>query len=118
MIFRFVKFDVRALLQVPHDFFGKIDMSIQSCAHSRAAKGKLAQDFERFFSTRFSVTDLLRVTRKFLAEPDRGCIHQMSPADLDDVPKFFSLCFECGMQFRQSWEKLVLQLFGGADVNG
>ena len=28
MIFRFVKSDAGALLQVPHDFAGKIDMSI------------------------------------------------------------------------------------------
>ena len=42
------------------------------------------------------VGNLLRVTGKFLAEPDRCRVHKMGPTNLHDVPKFLRLCFERG----------------------
>jgi hypothetical protein len=41
----------------------------------------------------------------------------MRPANFYDVPKFFGLGFERGVQFHQSRDQLVLQLFGTANVD-
>src|SRR4030095_15265947 len=94
MIFCLVKRDTGALLQVSQHFLWKIDMAIQSCAHCRSAERKLTHDFDRFLCAFFRVSDLLRVTGKFLTEPDRCRVHQMGPANLDDVPEFFCLGLE------------------------
>ena len=41
----------------------------------------------------------------------------MRPANLHDVPEFLRFCFKRRMQNLQSRDQMVLQLFGGADVN-
>ena len=57
----------------------------------------LVDDLDRFFRATFPVLDLLGVTGKFLAEPNRCRVHKMGAANLDDVPKFFRLRFECAV---------------------
>src|SRR3954451_23285114 len=91
MVLRFVKCDPRSLLDMTQEFFRKIDVSIQPCAHCCAAKGNLSQDFNRFLCAFLRVSNLLCVTGKLLPEPNRRCVHQVCPADLDDVPEFFRL---------------------------
>src|SRR5438445_10981545 len=90
MIFCFVKSNASPLLDVPQHFARKIDMPVQTGADRSASKRKLTQNFDRFFRAVFSVSDLLSVAGKFLTQPDRRLIHQMRPADLDDVSN--SLC--------------------------
>ena len=93
-------------------------MPVQPGADRGAAKGKLAQDFDRFFGATPGIGDLLGVTGKFLAEPDRRRIHQMGAADLDNIPEFFRLCVQRSLQLRQARDQAILQLFRRADVNG
>src|SRR5713101_7924895 len=99
MIFCFAKSNASPLLDVPQHFARKIDMPVQTGADRSASKRKLTQNFDRFFRAVFSVSDLLSVAGEFLTQPDRGRIHQMRPADLDDVPKFLCLRIQCAMQF-------------------
>ena len=117
MIFCFVKFDARPLFQVPQNFLRQIDVPIQASADRSSAQRKLAQNFDRFLRAFFRIGNLLRVAGKFLAKPDRRRIHQMGPADLDDVPEFFRLRFKRALQFFQRRDETVLQLFGRADVD-
>src|SRR5215831_14211617 len=88
MIFRLIECNTSALLDVVEHFLGKIDMAVQTGTDRGAAQRNFAQSFDGFLRTRLGVGDLLRVTRKFLAEPDWRRIHQMRPANLDDVPEF------------------------------
>ena len=97
MIFRLVKRDAGPLLQMPQHFFRKIDVPVQAGANCRPAKRQFAQNFDRSLRAVLCVGNLLRVTGKFLTEPDRRGVHQMCPANLDDVPEFFSLRFKCSL---------------------
>ena len=97
MIFCFVKRDAGPLLQMPQHFFRKIDVPVQAGANGRPAKRQFAQNFDRFLRAVLRICNLLRVTGKFLTEPDRRRVHQMCPADLDDVPEFFRLRFKCAL---------------------
>src|SRR5207302_4395044 len=92
-------------------------MSIQTGPNRSPAKRYLAQHFECFFSALFSVSNLLRVTGEFLPEPDRCRVHQMGPADLDNIPKLFCLCLERAMQFLERGQQMSFQLLGRADVD-
>src|SRR5439155_27131124 len=91
MIFCFVKSNASPLLDVPQHFARKIDMPVQTGADRSASKRKLAQNFDRFSRAVFSVSDLLSVAGKFLTQPDRCRFLQLSPAVLDNFPKFFCL---------------------------
>src|SRR5437867_5832972 len=110
MVFRLTKRDASTLLQMPQHFAWKIDMTIQTCAHGRSTERKLAQSLDRFLRAFFGVNNLLRIAGKFLAEPHRRRIHQVGPADLDDLPKFLRLGADHGMQFFQSRDETVFQL--------
>ena len=118
MIFRFEKCDPGPLLNVPQHFAGKIDVPVQTGANGGAAKREFAQNVDRFFGALFSVGDLLRVTGKLLAESHWRRIHQMRPPNLDNVPKFLRFHVERDAQLFQRRHQMILQLFGGADVNG
>src|SRR6266513_2071975 len=82
MVLCLVKGDPRALLQMPQHFSRKIDMAIQACANRCSAERKLTQRFDRFLRARLRISNLLRVTGKFLSRSDRGRVHQMGPTDL------------------------------------
>src|SRR6266480_4249047 len=97
MVLCLVKGDPRALLQMPQHFSRKIDMAIQAGADCRTAERKLTQRFDRFLRARLRVSNLLRVTGKFLPQSDRGRVHQMGPTDLDNVPEFLRLGVESGV---------------------
>ena len=118
MIFRFVKSDPGSLFDMSQHFLRKIEMSVQAGADRSPAKRELAQNVNRFLRAVFSVPDLLRVTGKFLAEPDRRRIHQMRPADLDDLPKLFRFRIECAVQFSERRNQTIFQLLRCADMNG
>src|SRR5262249_23098576 len=94
MIFRLVKYDAGALLDVMQHFLRKLDMTIQTGADRGSAQRNFAPSFDGLLRARLRVRDLLRVTGKFLAEPDRRRIHQMRSADFYDVPKFLRFCFK------------------------
>ena len=64
---------------------GKFEVPIQSGADRGAAKREFLQRGDRLLRPALSKTDLLRVAAKFLAEPDRGRVHQMGATDLDHV---------------------------------
>src|SRR5207253_9511467 len=91
MILCLVKGDPGALPQMPQHFAGKIDMAIYPCADRCSAERKLAQSIHRFLRALPGVGNLLGITGKFLPQPDRCRVHQMGPADLDDLPKLFRL---------------------------
>src|SRR6266513_6164345 len=91
MIFCLAKRDAGTLLQMPQHFAWKIDMTIQTCAHGRSNERKLAQSLDRFLRAFFRVNNLLGIAGKFLTEPYRCRVHQVGPADLDDLPKFLRL---------------------------
>ena len=118
MIFRLVKRDPGALLNVSQHLAGKIDIPVQTGANGGATERELAQNFDRFLRPLLSVSNLLRVTGKFLAESDRRRIHQMRPPNLDNLPKLLRLRVQCAMQFSERRHQMILQLLGGADVNG
>src|SRR5689334_11687783 len=98
MIFRLVKSDAGALLDVTQRFFWKIHVPIQTGPDGGAAKRDFAQNFNRSLAAFLCASDLLGVTGKFLAEADRRCVHQMSAADLNDIPKFLCFRLESGLQ--------------------
>jgi hypothetical protein len=50
-------------------------MAVQTGADRGSAQRNFAQSFDCFLRARLRVRDLLRVTGKFLAEPDRRRIH-------------------------------------------
>ena len=97
MVLCLVKGDPSALLQMAQHFARKIHMAIQACADRRSAERKLTQRLHRFLRARLRISNLLRVTGKFLSQSDRGRVHQMGPTDLDDVPEFLRLGFESGV---------------------
>ena len=99
MIFRFAKCDAGALFEMAHHFAREIRVPIQPGADRGAAEREFLQNGNRLFGALFRITDLLRVTAEFLAEPHRRRVHQMSAADLDDVPKFVRLRGERAVQF-------------------
>ena len=119
MILRFAKCDAGALLEMPHHFARKIGMSIQARCRRPCRRARARCRTSIAFSARsLRIGDLLRVAGEFLPEPDRRRIHQMSAADLDDVPKFLRLRVERAVQFFQRRHETIFQLFGRADVNG
>ena len=86
-------------------------------ADRRAAEGQLPQDRDRPLRPFARIGNLPGVAAEFLAEPDRGRIHQMGPADLDDPPEFVRLDVERAVQLFQRRNQTVLELFRRADVN-
>ena len=97
VIFCLVKCDPSALLDVVQHFPGKIDMAIQTRANRSSAERNLPQSVDGLLRAILGVGNLLRVSGKFLAKPDRRCVHQMGPADLHDVPEFLRFCFKRGV---------------------
>src|SRR5437868_3222747 len=98
MVLCFVKCNPAAVLNVSQHLLREIDMSIQAGTNCGPADCELTQNVDRFFGARFSISDLLRVTGEFLAEPDRRRVHQMRAADFDDVPKFLRFGVERAME--------------------
>ena len=96
MILRFAKGDAGTLLQVSHHLRRKIDVPVQAGTDCRAAERQFLQDGDRFPRTFLGIGDLLRVTAKALAKPDRRRVHQMRPSNFNDVVKVFGFAFECG----------------------
>ncbi len=80
-------------------------MPIQPRADGSAAEREFFQNRDRFLRAFARISDLLRVSGKFLTESDRGRIHQMGATDLDDLPKFLALCIERAVQFFQRRQK-------------
>src|SRR5213596_4168183 len=117
MIFRLAKRDAGTLLQMPQHFAWKIDMTIQTSADGRSTERKLAQSLDRFLGAFFGVNNLLRIAGKFLTEAYRCRVHQVGPADLDDLPKLLRFGFDRGMQFFQSRNETVFQLLRCADMD-
>ena len=93
-------------------------MPIQPGANRGAAEGELSQRVDRLLGTPFPGTNLLRVTAEFLAEPDRRCVHQMGPTDLDHVVEFVRFRGQRVAEFLQGRDETILELLRGADVNG
>src|SRR6266567_1874325 len=117
MVFRLTKRDASTLLQMPQHFAWKIDMTIQTSADGRSTERKLAQSLDRFLGAFFGVNNLLRIAGKFLTEAHRCRVHQVGPADLDDLPKFLRLGFDRGMQFFQSRNETVFSLLRCAAID-
>ena len=72
-------------------FAGKSRCRFKPGADGCSAEREFLQNGDRLFRALFRISDLLRVTAEFLAEPDRRRIHQMGATDLDDVLRILSL---------------------------
>ena len=66
---------------------GELGVCVQARADGRAAQGQLAQMRDRLFDMLEPVVEKLDPARNLLAERQRSRVHQVRPADLDDVPK-------------------------------
>ena len=93
-------------------------MPIQPGANRGAAKGELLQRGDRLLRAPFPGTNLLRVTAEFLAEPDRRCVHQMGPTDLDHVVEFGRFRGQRVAEFLEGRDETMPELLRGADVDG
>ncbi len=76
-------------------------MSIQAGADCGAAERELAQNVDRFFRPFSRISDLLCITRKFLAEAHGRRVHQVGSADFDYLPKLLRFRLERVMQLFQ-----------------
>ena len=101
-----------------HHFFRKIDVAIQARCRRLFRRARVPAETRARSRALVRISDLLGVTGEFLAEPDRGRIHQMGAADLDHVPKFFRLLFQLAVQFLERGDEKILQLLRRADVHG
>ena len=86
---------------MPHHLARKIGMSIQAGTDCSAAERELAQNVDCFFGARSRISDLLRITGKFLAEPYRRRVHQVCSADFDYLPKLLRFRLERALQLFQ-----------------
>ena len=76
-------------------------MPIQASPNRGAAEREFLKRLDRLFGAAFGVPQLLRVTAKFLAEPNGSRVHQMGAADFDDLVKFLRFRLErVGLIFR------------------
>src|SRR5262249_56172975 len=82
VIFRLIKCDPGALLDMVQDFLGKIDMAIQTSANCGSAQCDLAQSFDRLLRTRLPVGNLLPVSAQSLHHPNPSPLHILSPHNL------------------------------------
>ena len=75
MILRLAKRDAGPHFQMSQHFPRKIDMPIQTSADCCPAERQLAKSFDRSLRAFLGISNLLRVTGKFLSQPNRRRVH-------------------------------------------
>src|SRR4029077_4427654 len=84
----------RSVPKITHHFPRKLRVRVQSRTDRGPAQSEFFDDPDCVACRTLSVFDLLRVTAEFLAQPDRSRVHQMSPPDLDHLPKLMRFGFQ------------------------
>src|SRR5436189_6079582 len=101
MVDSFAELDPRPLFQMSHYFPGEFQVPVEAGADRGAAERQFRENIESAFQSFPRIEDLARITSEFLAEPDRGRVHEMGPPDLDDVPELFRFRFERAVKVLQ-----------------
>ena len=100
--------------EVPHDDSRELRVAIEAGPDGSAAQGQFLDGGQRIAGPQLGVFDLLRVSGKLLSEPHGRGVHQMSAANLDDVPEFLRLLQELrGQIFERVDERFPEQLRDG-----
>ena len=105
------------LSQVGSDSLGKSSVGVKSGTDGSAALGDLVNEDEGLFNALNISLELLDVGGELLAEGEGRGVHQVSPADLDDVCELVSLCGQRADEALERREQLLVYFAHGSDVH-